>query len=308
MAQDQSNTQTEDTFENRVNCASGQLLPQAQAASAKGDTAKALELAQQYQHAYPQDPTGMLALGWYQYLHGDLAAALATTQQFEQAAPDQPFGPSNRAVILLAQGKSSKAQDAVKTTLQKLDAEPLSLRLRHLADIGSDLLLLGRDNRGARAGLRTVIPQFEHYLAALPPEARDDQGARLIEVFNNLGGAALWAGDDATAQRLYQAGLAINGDWAMLRSNLGLARLVAHDIAGAQQAYDQAIAAAAGYLAGPDGKPLAGAAATEAKARAKSEIEVAAGALDLLLKQQPALAAQGTPLLQRLRTAAANYQ
>lgn len=99
---------------------------------------------------------------------------------------------------------------------------------------------------------------FQSYLDKLPPEARTDKGSFLITALNNLGGAALWAENYEEATKLYELGLQINPEQVILRSNLGLLKLIEGDTEEAAQEYDKAIASAQAYLIGEDGKPLEG--------------------------------------------------
>lgn len=299
--------QTSAEFLDRVICPGGEDLTKGQQAQATNPT-ESVQLLTRYVTNYPNDPSGVLSLGWAQYLNGQYDEALATTQKFETMAPDEPYGPGNRGSILLALNRPQEADQAYAAALEKLSAEPLGVRLNHLSSLTVDLVDLGRDRPGARTGLRASLPRFARYIDALPAEAGYEWGSKSIVAINNLGAAAIWAGDYALAEKVFAQGLAISPNFALMHANLGLTKLLQKDPAAAQAEYDKAIAAAESYVADSEGKRVEGNDWKQRSAVAKSELEGSATALEVIAKQQPALAPAVQPFIQKLQTAAKQYE
>ncbi|MDP9351820.1 MAG: tetratricopeptide repeat protein [Chloroflexota bacterium] len=301
--------QTQAKFLDREHCPSGQDINKGGEAIEKGNFDEAVRLLTEYTRNYPQDPEGMLSLGYARFRQGDLDAAMSSIQQFEQVAPDSPYGPANRAVILLAQRKPAEAQAAYAEMFKKLDEKPLGVRLQFIASAAADdLLPLVRDHSESRAGIAQVLPLFEEYLGRLPEAARTRHGALLVEAQNSLGAVALWAGEYEAAQRFLESVLQVNGQHVLANANLAIMKLAAGDAAGARAASQQAVAAASAYLQSPDGAPLEGDQLQAARKAARAELEAATGALTRLLEQKPGLAGQGAPILQQLSGAARQYE
>jgi Flp pilus assembly protein TadD len=303
-SQGQAETAQAEAYLTRESCAGSEVRQEARQAVAEGNPARAVELLERYRESYPQDPGGILDLGWYQYLAGDLDGALATTESFETLAPAHPFGPGNRAIILLAQGRAGEARQALARVWDLLAAtEPVGLQLQYLISTGNDLAALARDNRDTRPGLREAIPAMEGYVDALSPAA-SERGSLLVVGLNNLGAAAFWAEEYETARRLYERGLAINPDYILLRANLALARLAVGDTDGASQAYNEAIASATRYMEDAQGNPLEGDALVAGRAAAHAELQAAIAGLEAYLVQQSAASDDAERFLSLLREAA----
>jgi Flp pilus assembly protein TadD len=309
LAQQAQSQRSEDAaYQGGVTCSSTQSRQQGDAALQKGDVAGAVRLLKQYIANFPRDPAGMLDLGWAEYRAGDLTAALTSTQQFEQAVPGSFLGPSNRGIILLAQGNSAEAQRAYMTALQALQAEPEASRLTHFGAMAGDLLALARDNPAARPAVKTVLPALADYLAGLPAATGMSAGSILLADDNKVGGIAFWAGDYATAGQFYDAALAISPTSALEWTNRGLTKLVTGDTAGAQAAYQQAIAVAKTYLNDPSGQPLAGTDRAAAVADLTEQLASAGNALHVLVAQRPELQQQGSALVAVLAKASAQMK
>ncbi|MEO6458397.1 MAG: tetratricopeptide repeat protein, partial [Chloroflexia bacterium] len=285
-----------------TSCDGAQLLNDGSEALSRGETDRALRLLEEYMAKYPGDPQGVAALGWAQYLAGDLGAALGTMERFEEETPDNPYGPARRAIILLAQGKPEEAKAAITAMVERMQNRPPSTRLQVLVSLGEDLDNLSRKESKAHDGVKAILPEVRRYIDSLPPEVRTDLGWRLILALNNLGSAAIWAEDYEAAERFFEPGLQINGDYVLLRSNLALAKMASGDTPAAKAEYAKAIASADVYL-----KNEAEGDETEAAATAKRELEAAAEALDSLIEAKPDLEKEGGPLLEELRSAAAKY-
>jgi len=286
-------------------CKGVQSLRQSEQALQNGDAATAVASLTTYTTQFPHDPDGFAALGWAQYRNGDAATALTTTQHFEQMAPRSYLGPANQAIMLLALGRTPDAQKAYGSVLDILQGEPIATRLLHLSAMADDLLTLARDAVPARPGVKAVVPALAGYLAGLPTSARATQGSQLLYADSNLGGAAFWAGDYATASRLDAAALALNPTSIMVLTNIGLTKLASGDSVGAQADYDRAIAAAPAYLNGVDGQPLQGQDRQTALTQARQELTAAAAALQAVAKQMPALQPAADKLVQQLQGDAA---
>lgn len=303
--------QTEETYLGSSVCTTGQVLQDGLQALNAGDAPKARDLFQQYVTAFPQDPTGVLDLGWAQYLSGDLSAALTTTVQFEQQAPEQPEGPGNRAVILLALGQAAPAQEGYATAFAKIDALPLGLRLVYLDSLATDLLGLARRHpegtRPPRDAIKAALPAFISYVEGLPAAARIERGGLLVSALNKLALVSLRADDPATARRFAEAGLAVNPDVALLHGVLAAAHLATDDATAAQQEIAKAVAVTDSYLVGSDGQPLTGEARTAAAQEAQAAMTELAQEFEAFLQTTPDLKARGSPLLTALQAAAARY-
>jgi hypothetical protein len=87
-------------------------------------------------------------------------------------------------------------------------------------------------------------------------------------------------------------------------TNVGLTKLTGGDSAGAQTAYDRAIAAAPAYLVDTNGQPLPGPARQTAAAEAKQELAAAVNALQVTAKQQPALQPAAEKIIAQLQATA----
>jgi len=301
------NTKTEEQYRQQHTCKGSDLLPAASKANAAGDHAKALDLARQYTQLYPGDPSGVLSLGWFQYRSGDAAAALATTAAFERAAPAQPYGPANRAVIFLSQGRTVNAQQAAGQALQRLNNEPLGQHLNDLAEIAGDLTDLGRDQPAARDGVRALLASLDQHIGALPPPAHTAKGVEYVGAMNNMAAAAFWAGDYATANRWLELGLAVDGDQVLLRLNHAAAQFALGSPVAALAELNRGIAAADAYLQDDFGQPLQGAQRNAAAAQAKKTLDTAASSDEAWLKQHADLQATGQPLVDALHEASARY-
>lgn len=295
-------------FATRPVCQGAQGFQQGDQALQKGDAASAVSLLTAYTVQFPRDPDALADLGWAQYRNGDTATAIVTTERFAQMAPDSYLGPANLAVMFLAQGKADEAQQAYKGALGKLQGQPGATRLLHFRSMAADLLALARDNAQARTGVKAVLPLLEGYLTTLPATDQSTLGSQLIDADNALGGAALWAGDTQAASRLYAAGLTINPTSLLVLTNVGLTKLTSGDSAGAQTAYDRAIASATAYLTDTNGQPLQGQERQTAAGEANQELTAAVDALHLTVKQQPALQPAAEEIIAQLQATAGRLE
>jgi hypothetical protein len=296
----------DNTYMNRLVCPGDNLRVNGEQALQQGNIDGALGMFEEYRKRYPHDPAALWSLGWAQYLKGDFAAALASTQEFEKQVSWIPAASSNRVIIYLAQGDNASAARAFADFEARLEKLPLGERLRYLAAFGQDLYDLAHKPE-ARVDVATILPAVEKYIAGLPPEARTDRGSQLILGLSNLGGAALWAGDNAAAESLLNSALQLNDDYVPVRSNLALLRLVSGDAKGAEEEYGLAIKSAGTYLHDIRGNDLTATERVAASQDARHDLEQAAATLREMMKQHPDMQAAGGPLASRLESSAAAY-
>ncbi|HVE75338.1 MAG TPA: hypothetical protein VND22_01060 [Actinomycetota bacterium] len=301
-----TNAEESEKFLSRVTCAdAGQLYKDGTEHLANNAPEAAAQAFGQYVKKFPNDPEGFWNLGWAEYLRGNFKKAESDTRKFAKLAPGHPAASGNLAAILLAQGKGGDANAEIARMLKRLDSEPLALRLQLIESFAGDLLSVARDYEKARQPLGPVITTMSRYVDKLPKEAASREGARLINIYAHLGGAAAWAGNINAADNLFTKGLEINPNYVLLRGDVGFARASAGDMAAATTEYEKAIAAVPSYFVDSSGQPLEGSELAAMKKLARQELEAHSSALGILSAQKSELAQGLVPIVARLREAAA---
>jgi tetratricopeptide (TPR) repeat protein len=291
-----------------LTCSGDNLLKAGTDALQAGNFKQAVQTLTDYNSKYWHDPVGAWSLALAQYHDGDFTSALATLDKATEFSGDLPTLWGKKVVVLLAQGKSAEARQALTEFSKRLEGEPIEVRVRELVALGRDLMELSRDNLDTRQSVKAVLPDVERYVESLPPEARAGEGAQMILALDSLGAASTWAGDYDVARKFLQGAVEINPDYVPARANLGLSLLAAGNTKGAGNEYDSAIKSVAAYTRGADGAVLKGSTLNAAFEDARTDLESASADLQRMLDEQPELQDTGGPLLERLNRAASVYK
>jgi tetratricopeptide (TPR) repeat protein len=291
----------------RALCPTGELKIQARQIAAEEGNAKAVEDLVRYTELYPGDPAGYVDLGWYRYVSGDLEGALAATEQAIALNPKELVALGNRPLMLAALGRDAEVAEAERSFLAALESKRPGESLPVLTAHTIDLVLESRDKEKLRPAIGTMVAEIENHLDSMPAEMREDYPWHLVPQRNNLGAISIWVGDYDRALRNLDEALRLNPEYALGRSNVGLAKIASGDDAGAMEAYRQAISIADGYLVDSEGKERTDNLETWI-GYAHGDLSNAIGALATLVEQRPDLADAALPALDLLTRATASYQ
>ena len=127
-----------------------------------GNTAKALEQAQQYLTTNPRDPQMRFLQGSAQSQAGDTAAAVQTWTQLTEEYPELPEPYNNLAVIYASQGKLEQARSALQSAVRNNPEYPVAYE-----NLGDVYLRLAHEAYTQSINLQGAQPALQRKLQGL---------------------------------------------------------------------------------------------------------------------------------------------